>query len=74
MIVLCERCHTNITSAAQLADAAALRFYASLPSQIRERHLPFLVGTKVARPGLLDAFQRGNVEYWNDRAVGDLTR
>jgi|GEM_PF-6220522 len=72
MLVLCRSCHSSMTSAEGFAASLVMQFYSGLSTVVRQRHLPFL--SKHASPTLASAFQVGNVWFWNDRAVDDLTR
>jgi len=72
MLVLCRACHLSVTRADQFASSLLMHFYSALPVVVRQHHLPFL--SKHASPMLVSAFQLGNVWFWNDRAVEDLTR
>ena len=74
MIVLCPHCHSRITWGEGYSTSLALHFYAELSSDVRLRHIPFLVSQSRTPEALLAAFRSGNKEYWNSQAVRDLTR
>jgi hypothetical protein len=74
MIVLCPKCHSEVTEAERFGISSVCLFCSSLPAEIRERHVAFLERTAAASPEIVGAFRAGNSDYWNDRVVRDLTR
>jgi 5-methylcytosine-specific restriction endonuclease McrA len=74
MLVLCERCHAQVSSGEAQAASCRVSFYATLRPEIRMHHSEFLRSTKVASAALLEVFQQGGSDYWNEKAVRDLTR
>jgi HNH endonuclease len=74
MIILCPKCHSDITGAERFGTSMICHFYSSLPVKIRERHVAFLERTVVSSPAIIGAFRDGNSDFWNNKAVKDWTR
>jgi len=74
MIVLCPKCHSEITNAERFGTSMICLFYSSLPAKIRERYVSFLAKELAASSAIVVAFQSGNFNHWNDKAIRDLTR
>lgn len=64
----------SITDWERAAASTAIFFYSCLPREVRLRHLPFLENVGIPCDALISAFRSGGAEYWNGRAVDDLTR
>jgi len=73
VLILCIECHGEISGAEKAFSSLVACFYSKLPLAIRQRHLPFLKQYSESK-SLLDAFSHGNFEFWNGKAVNDLTR
>jgi hypothetical protein len=74
IIVLCPKCHSDITEAERFGTSMVCHFYSSLPAKIRERHVAFLEKTAISSPTVVGAFRGGNSDYWDSQVVKDLTR
>jgi hypothetical protein len=74
VLILCEYCHGEIARAEHEGTTARLWFYASLPPQVRTRHVPFLEQVLGPEQPLVAALRAGNSDYWNSLRVRDLTR
>ncbi len=74
VLVLCQGCHSEITSDEQFAPAARIAWYAGLSQACRLPKLTFLEKAVPYSTALLDAFRRGDVEYWSYRAVKEAAR
>lgn len=74
VLVLCQSCHSEITSNEQCTPVARIAWYAGLSEACRLPKLAFLEEAVPYSPGLLDAFRRGGVEYWNQQAFNEAIR
>jgi len=72
MLILCPHCHSSVTNAERFAGSLLMHFYSALPAHVRNRHLEFVTANGSA--ALSSAFRVGDVHFWSDRAVDDLTR
>ncbi|HUA68965.1 MAG TPA: HNH endonuclease signature motif containing protein [Candidatus Saccharimonadales bacterium] len=73
VLILCIECHGVISGAEKAFPSLVACFYSKLPLTVRNRHIPFLKQYSASK-ALLDAFTKGNFEFWNGKAVNDLTR
>jgi hypothetical protein len=74
VLVLCQSCHSEITSNEQCAPVARIAWYAGLSQECRLPMLAFLEKAVPSSTALHDAFRRGGVEYWNYQAIKEATR
>jgi hypothetical protein len=74
VLVLCQGCHSEITSSEQCAPTARIAWYAGLPQECRLPKLAFLEKAVPHSPNLHDAFRRGGVEYWKHQAFKEAIR